>query len=965
VDNCIRKEPPLKFLIIRAVKGFWIPMLGVLIACGQPTSTIPISLPSAANADAKPKVIATSQESGKVFLPISESLPGTASVPNQLVVLEQAAVTNTVVQGTAQSSLNVNTPVQTQTGLRWSDPKTWGGIKPITGAAVRIPKNQKILLDESTPSLGGLTIDGELEFEQSKSITLTAQYIQINGSMRAGSAANPYDGKIEITLTAADTTESIGGMGTRGIFVNEGTLQLYGKAPSTLYTAVSDHIAAGSQKLTLIKTTDWKAGDQIIVSPTDYYGISKTERFAISQMLGNVVSINQPTTTAKWGKLQYVTSTGMSLTPEPGFAPKTAGTPSVLDERAIVANLSRNIIIQGANDSVWLNEGFGGQVMIMGSISNTAISGVELRRMGQSGKKGRYPIHFHQLSYDVAGNPIAATGIRYIANNAIWDSKNRCITLHGTSDAVLDNNTCYDIAGHAIFLEDGVERRNQIVNNLVMKTNFPKIPILDSDTDLFTRGPSGFWLSHPDNIVRGNRASDAAGNGFWLAYGNITLGINKTAKNPNNSAIIPSRSKLGVFEDNVAHSNNKIGIMLDNSAINDLGQTNAEPYTPTSDEGPDRYGDNRIGFKMARMTSYKNREAGFWNRMNGAQYDSWTIADNVGVFVSGSGIGYIKKSLAVGVSLNNANTWAAVSTTDPAVAFASYHSSVDIADNTIVNFAYVPGLPGGAFKATDYYIDGIDRGLVRNTNNQLIKSHPGYRYRVPAKDNFTLAGALWDANGYWGPAGNYWTYDDPFLTAGANCTPVASPGEPTGSSGMSCDGEYFGVSSYWTEQSGQFFPYMPIKVSRFASDGSVVGKWEVGDGWKAPMLGQMRFFAVRRGGKYLLEFPTVGTVQQLIPAEFLEFKITNAYRANDTFVMGVPFSGATNPTVQLYNVKGRVTLTSTTSLAAVEASENLFWHDKLNNTVWIKFKTPNGDEYQNPLTPDQNLYRYYEVRIAK
>jgi hypothetical protein len=713
------------------------------------------------------------------------------------------------------------------------------------------------------------------------------------------------------------------------------------------------------------KGIDWKAGDQIIVSPTDYYGMSKTERYSITQVIGNAVSINQPTATAKWGKLQYVTSTGMSLTPEPGFAPKTAGTPNVLDERAIVANLTRNIVIQGSNDDVWLNEGFGGQVMIMGSNSITAISGVELRRMGQAGKKGRYPIHFHQLSYDSTGTPIAPGGLRYIANNAIWDSKNRCITLHGTSDAILANNTCYDIAGHAIFLEDGVERRNQIVNNLVMKINIPKLPILNSDTDLFARGPSGFWLSHPDNLVKGNRACEAAGNGFWLAYGNITLGLNKTAKNPNNTAIIPSRSILGVFEDNITHSNNKVGIMLDSSAIDDLGNTNAEPYTPTSDQGPDRYGDNRVGFKMARMTSYKNRESGFWNRMNGAQYDSWTVADNVGVSISGAGIGYIKKVLAVGVSLNNANTWSAISSIDPVVAFASYHSSVDIAENTIVNYPYVPGLPSGAFKTTDYYIDGIDRGLVRNTNNQLINSHPGYRYRVPAKDNFTLAGALWDANGYWGPAGNYWTYDDSFLTAGANCSPVASPGEPTGSNGMSCDGEYYGVSSYFTEQSERFSPYMPIKVSRFANDGSVVGKWEVGDGRKAPMLGQMRFFSVRRGGKYLLEFPAVGSVTQLVPAEFLEFKITNAYRANDTFVMGVPFSGATNPSVQLYNVKGRVSLSSTTSLAAVEASENLFWHDKPNNTVWIKFKTPNGEEYQNPTTPDINLYRYYEVRIAK
>jgi hypothetical protein len=954
----------LKNTIVNSRLVVLVSIISGLVGCGPtPTPTVTTTTATSITADAKAKVPNTSQE-----IDVQQNIEtraGTASTPVQIAnpVINQSSTQN--IQNPTPSSNPLVTTAPTQTGLKWSDPNTWGGLKPTPGAIVRIPKNQNILLDESPPALAGLIIDGSLEFEQGKAISLSAQYILVNGVLSAGSANLPHTGSIEITLTAKDKTQNINAMGTRGIFVNDGTLALYGKAPNTLYTSITDHINLGERKLNVASAKDWKVGDKIIVSPTDYFGTSQTERFAISQMNGNTVSIDQPIATARWGRLQYVTSTGMSLVPEQGFTPKTAGTPSILDERAVVANLTRNIVIQGDNDFLWTNEGFGGQVMIMGSASNTAISGVELRRMGQSGVKGRYPIHFHQTSYDQAGTPIAAAGVRYIANNAIWNSQNRCITLHGSNDVIVDNNTCYDIAGHAIFLEDGVERRNQIVNNLVLKVNIPKTPLLESDTDQFTRGPSGFWLSHPDNIVTGNRAAEAAGNGFWLAYGKIPLGINKLAKNPNNTLINASRSKLGVFENNVTHSNNKIGIMLDNSAINDLGQTNAEPYTPTSDEGPDRYGDNRVGFKMAGMMSFKNREAGFWNRMNGGQYEGWTVADNVGVFISGSGIGSIKKTLAVGVSLNNSNTWSRVSAIDPAVAFASYHSSVDIADNSIVNFAYVPGLPAGAFKATDYYIDGVDKGLVRNSNNQLINTHPGYRYKVPAKDNFTLAGALWDAHGYWGPAGNYWTYNDSFLTAEANCVPVSSPGEPTGSNGMSCDGEYFGVSSYWHEQMDRYFPYMPIKVSRFGQNGGVIGKWEIGDGLKAPMLGQMRFFAVRRDGKYLLEFPTVGTVQQTIPADFLEITIRNAYRPNDAFVMGVPFSGATNPTVQFHNVQGQATLSSTTSLAAVEAGDGLFWHDKPNNTIWIKFRNPNGSEYPNPLTPDQNLYRYFDLRIKK
>ena len=46
--------------------------------------------------------------------------------------------------------------------LLWSDPATWGGRKPVAGAAVLVPSNMKIVLDENTPALGDLTIEGEL-----------------------------------------------------------------------------------------------------------------------------------------------------------------------------------------------------------------------------------------------------------------------------------------------------------------------------------------------------------------------------------------------------------------------------------------------------------------------------------------------------------------------------------------------------------------------------------------------------------------------------------------------------------------------------------------------------------------------------------------------------------------------------------------------------------------------------------
>jgi hypothetical protein len=89
------------------------------------------------------------------------------------------------------------------------------------------------------------------------------------------------------------------------------------------------------------------------------------------------------------------------------------------------------------------------------------IENIELTDVGQAFKLGRYPIHFH-----LAGNVNGS----YIKNNAIHNSFNRGITIHGVQHLHLENNVIYKEMGHGIFIEDGVETGNLIKNNLVVDT---------------------------------------------------------------------------------------------------------------------------------------------------------------------------------------------------------------------------------------------------------------------------------------------------------------------------------------------------------------------------------------------------------------------------------------------------------------------------------------------------------------
>ena len=97
----------------------------------------------------------------------------------------------------------------------------------------------------------------------------------------------------------------------------------------------------------------------------------------------------------------------------------------ILDERAEVGLLSRNLKIQG--DDFSETDGYGGHIMSMPNSVSKA-SNIELYRMGQKSQVGRYPWHWHLLG-DADG--------QYIKNAGIHKSFNRVITIYQSSIYIL------------------------------------------------------------------------------------------------------------------------------------------------------------------------------------------------------------------------------------------------------------------------------------------------------------------------------------------------------------------------------------------------------------------------------------------------------------------------------------------------------------------------------------------------
>ncbi len=867
----------------------------------------------------------------------------------------------------------------------WSDPKTWGnGLVPSNGANVSIPSNASIVLDQNI-NLGNLEILGSLEVKD-QDVTINAKSIMVHGIFRAGSQAKPFEHKAVITLNASDTSENNMGMGTRGILVMGGKLELYGQTPNLAWTKLAENALDNSSKLRLVDAVNWKTGDQIVIAPTDFYNdgnftkTSETEVLEISSVTGSTVGLKTPLEKFRWGQLQYATDTGMSLTPGTLSKPDP-GVPSILDERAEVGNLTRNIVIQGADDDLWKTQGFGAQIMIMDKNSSVTIDGVELRRMGQSGMFGRYPIHFHNLSYDNTGKELGDASNMIVQNSSIHDTAQRCVVIHGSNGVSIKNNICYDIKGHAMFLEDAVERRNVFDHNLILKIRFPLKPLLKHEQKDHAGGSaSGFWLTNPDNTVRGNVVADGVSHGFWLAFPNKTLGVNKNV-NLNGIHARPDNLPFGIFEDNTAHSIAENGVHLDDPPTSsDIGDTEGNKYIPTENGTPDDY-QHRLRFTLARVTVYKggsywNSGGGIWNRNSNPDFLSWVSADHQGDWFSGAGDrGKIANSLLIGTSLNNAI--AQYHPDYPKAAIASYHSTFDITKNVIMDFPFTEDAnnsPSGAFKTGDYYVIAVDKGLVRNPDNTLINSSPGRRVQPFLNENWTLAGALWDPHGYWGPKGNYWVYDNPFLTTDTTCVDVA----PAGKNGKSCAGPYYGVGDYLTDFDANRYNFKaPIAVTRYNAAGSSIGTWTVGDGNTAPKLGNMRHFAAFQNGRYALRFPGHDKPKDV------SLTLSNFLSSDDSLILGVAFDGVINATAfiggrnstrtwdltnpQPFHSEARFMAAGADLNAVIgDSSGKTFWQDKAGNMVWVKIKgglypiNPNLDP-----TSDEALYHNMEFVVCE
>ena len=388
------------------------------------------------------------------------------------------------------------------------------------------------------------------------------------------------------------------------------------------WTQLSQTVKKGQDTLTVADSTGWEVGDKIAVASSGFDS-DEAEEFTILSISadGKTIKLDRPVQNEHFGEIQTYSN---------GLTGADAKTWEV-DTRAEVALLSRNVTIQGDEDSA--QDGYGGHMMIMMG-ADIHISGAELTNMGQAGELGRYPIHFHFLD-DASG--------QYVENVSIHHTFNKGLTIHGTDNLWIEDNVVFETIGHGYFFEDGTERGNVLVDNLSFE-NKAAPSIREATIASDATAVSSFWVRNPDNHFVGNHAAGSDHSGFWfLGESNV---VGESATMAKWRGYNPLSETVGVFDGNTGHSNVVSHLTFGFRVDETTGKREFKEFFQFRDGF--KYQESHV---INDFTGYKSEDVGVWMR-GGVQTmrDSALLDNHRSNFSFGSHV--IEDTLIVGQSDN-------------------------------------------------------------------------------------------------------------------------------------------------------------------------------------------------------------------------------------------------------------------------------------------------------------------------
>lgn len=368
------------------------------------------------------------------------------------------------------------------------------------------------------------------------------------------------------------------------------------------WTKLSQTLESGQTSITLVKSTNWKVGDRIVIASTDF-DLNQAEEFTIIgvENQSKTIHLDKPAEFMHYsGAHNYSNGTNSWR----------------LKMKAEVGLINRNVKIRGdviydSNKTLAEQEDqYGGHTMIMMGAS-MKLFGVEFEYMGQAGKIGRYPAHWHMLGERGRGQSIKHCSFHHTFNKGL--------TVHGTHHTNVRNNLVYENIGHGYFLEDGGEYGNSFVDNLAINARKPSTQEAATERDDFINA-SNFWIENNRNMHLRNHAAGSEGHGFFYKTKGLN-GLSNSRQHRDQYKIYSypegprdQGRRNRVFFKNIAHTARGFAFGLENNSAY-IDANGVKQYT-------------KLDWSINNFIAYKSNIA-LWVRGVGGDLNNVILADNV------------------------------------------------------------------------------------------------------------------------------------------------------------------------------------------------------------------------------------------------------------------------------------------------------------------------------------------------
>ena len=419
-------------------------------------------------------------------------------------------------------------------GLKhWHDAATWpSGTVPTATQNIVIPPNTSVLIS-SCSLLPTNYVYQKIHIPQGSKlifsdadISLRIKNIFVEGELLIGAPECRLNSYVDIEFVGAKTAaDDIGpGLGSKGIGVaSTGSIDVHGYQYHPTWTRLANTIHTGQDVIMLQDTNNWEVGQQIVVATSAMKDLTEGDFNEVRtikaiDMDGRRIQVTEPFSFYHYAGSEHQVEVGL---------------------------LSRRITMHGDSQSDVAQ--FGGHTRVTGT---GRFSGIQSYKMGQRNVLGKYPFHFHAMG---------PSPTSYVKDCSIVNAYFRCIAIHQTNESQALRNVVFNATAHCIYLEDGVEEKNIINHNLVIRVNVIGEPMegqsqigdeTNESNDLILPADSaaaGFYITNAYNTFEGNAAS-----GGWAGFSfpNLPAPIGISRYWP----MKPQERPSLVFKGNTAHS---------------------------------------------------------------------------------------------------------------------------------------------------------------------------------------------------------------------------------------------------------------------------------------------------------------------------------------------------------------------------------------------------------------------------